>query len=154
MSVQYSQSLWLKDVGFITFLKPTCISVMAANNWVPAPFSKMSTNALRTLSKFLSNTLISSYFIKNPQAALKASAFTPVKHAINFQQKFRRYFRVGIMLSDNARLQLRKRPDLSIQTLHNGKAYTNNTAVGALWTIHIQDNFLQNWKFFLDPIRP
>ena len=42
----------LKDVGFITFLKP--ISVMAVKNWVPAPFSKMSTNALWTLS----NTLI------------------------------------------------------------------------------------------------
>ena len=42
----------LKDVGFIT-LKP--ISEMAVNKWVPAPFSKMSTNALRTLS----NTLIS-----------------------------------------------------------------------------------------------
>ena len=43
----------LKGVGFITFLKP--ISVMAVNDWVPAPFSKMSTNALWTLS----NTLIS-----------------------------------------------------------------------------------------------
>ena len=43
----------LKDVGFITFLKP--ISVMALSIWVPAPFSKMSTNALWTLS----NTLIS-----------------------------------------------------------------------------------------------
>ena len=43
----------LKDVGFITFMKP--ISVMAVNDWVPAPFSKMSTNALWTLS----NTLIS-----------------------------------------------------------------------------------------------
>ena len=42
----------LKDVGFIT-LKP--FSVMTVNNWFPAPFSKMSTNALRTLS----NTLIS-----------------------------------------------------------------------------------------------
>ena len=42
----------LKVVGFIT-LKP--ISVMAVNHWVPAPFSKMSTNALWTLS----NTLIS-----------------------------------------------------------------------------------------------
>ena len=42
----------LKDVGFIT-LKP--FSVMAVNNWLPTPFSKMSTNTLRTLS----NTLIS-----------------------------------------------------------------------------------------------
>ena len=55
MIVQYSQCLWFEgcNVGFITFLKP--ISVMAVNDWVPAPFSKMSTNALWTLS----NTLIS-----------------------------------------------------------------------------------------------
>ena len=58
------------------------------------------------------------------------------------------------MLSDNARLQLRQRPDLSIQTLQNDKAHTNNTAVCALWIMHIQDNFLVNWKFFLDPISP
>ena len=72
---------------------------------------------------------------------MKASAFTPVKHAMNFQQKFRRSFRVDIMLSDNTRLQLRKRPDLSIQTLQNDKAdkaHTNNTAVCAWWIIRIQ----------------
>ena len=54
--VQYSQCLWFERCRVITFLKP--ISVIALNNWVPAPhapFSKMSTNALRTLS----NTLIS-----------------------------------------------------------------------------------------------
>ena len=72
------------------------------------------------------------YFIKSPQAALKASALTPVKHATNFRQKFRRSFRVDIMLSDNAPLQLRKRPDLSTQTLQNDKAHTNNAAVCAL----------------------
>ena len=49
----------------------------------------MSTNAWRTLS----NT----WFMKSPQAALKASAFTPVRHATNFQQKFKRSFRVDIM---------------------------------------------------------
>ena len=49
----------------------------------------MSTNAWRTLS----NT----WFMKSPQAALVASAFTPVRHATNFQQKFKRSFRVDIM---------------------------------------------------------
>ena len=57
-------------------------------------------------------------------------------------------------MSDTARLQLRKRPDLSIRTLQNDKAHTNNTAVGALWIVHIQDFSLLNWKFFLDPISP
>ena len=38
-------------------------------------------------------------------------------------------------------LQLRKRPDLSIRTLQNDKAHANNTAVCALWIIHIQDFF-------------
>ena len=69
-----------------------------------------------------------SYLIKGPQAALKASALTPLKHATNFQQKLRRSFRVDIMFSDSARLQLRKRPDLSIRTLQNDKAHTDNAA--------------------------
>ena len=45
------------------------------------------------------------------------------------------------MFSDSARLQLRKRPDLSIRTLQNDKAHTNNAAVCALWINHIQDFF-------------
>ena len=64
-----------------------------------------------------------------------------LEHATNFQQKFRRSFRVDIMLPDNARLQLRKRPDLSIRTLQNDKAHANIAAVCALWIIHIQDIF-------------
>ena len=74
----------LKDVGFIRLLKP--ISVLVVNNRVPAPFSKMYTNSLRNLSKF-SNTLsciYPSYLMKGPQATLKASALTPLKHANKF----------------------------------------------------------------------
>lgn len=51
----------LKDVGFISFLKP--ISVLAANNRVPAPFSKMYTNSLRNLSKFWNTLSVSIHLI-------------------------------------------------------------------------------------------
>ena len=110
----------------------------------------MSTNALRILS----NTLFSSKVRKQlwKQVLLHLWRMQQISN-----QKFRRSFRVDTMLSDNARLQLRKRPDLSIQTLQNDKAdkaHTNNTAVCALWIIRIQDNFLVNWKFFLDPKTP
>ena len=57
-----------------------------------------------------------------------------LEHATNFQQKFRRSFRVDIMLPDNARLHLRKRPDLSIRTLQNDKAHANIAAVSAKLT--------------------
>ena len=43
------------------------------------------------------------------------------------------------MFSDSARLQLRKRPDLSIRTLQNDKAHKDNAAACALWIYHIQD---------------
>ena len=62
-----------------------------------------------------------------------------------------RSFRVDIMLSDKARLQLRN--GLSIRTLQNDKAHTNNAAVYVLWIIHSQDFFAES-KFFLHPISP
>ena len=120
----------LKDVGFITFLKP--ISVMAVNNWVPAPFSKMSTNALWTLKY--------PYCIRVRKQLWK-QVLLHLEHATNFQQKFRLSFRVDIMLPDNSWLQLRKRPDLSIRTLQNDKAHANIAAVCALWIIRTQDMF-------------
>ena len=51
----------LKDLGFIRLLKP--ISVLAVNNRVPAPFSKMYTNALRNLSKFWNTLSVSIHLI-------------------------------------------------------------------------------------------
>ena len=47
------------------------------------------------------------------------------------------------MFSDSARLQLRKRPDLSIRTLQNDKAHANNASACPLWINHIQDCFAE-----------
>ena len=126
---------------------------MAVNNWVPAPFSKMSTNALRTLS----NTLISSKVRKQlwKQVLLHLWCMQQISN-----QKFRRSFRVDTMLSDNARLQLRKRPDHAWSFNPNltewqgwQGSYKQHSCLRVMNYPHSRQ-ILVNWKFFLDPKTP
>ena len=132
----------LKDVGFITFLKP--ISVMAVNNWVPAPFSKMSTNALRTLS----NTLISLkvrqrhwkqvLYIWSMQQISNRNSDVPFASILCCPTTHDFSFAKGLTFQSEPYRMTRL-----MQILQS--------AVCALWIIHIQDIFAE-LRFFLDPI--